>query len=316
MDQILGPDVSHHQPDPNWRSVAADGRFSFAWVKASEGAPYAFADYYAPNARQVKDLGLVQGAYHYLLVGHDGAEQARYFLEVAPEADLYAVDVEQRFNDAFSAAQIVATTEAFSAEFHAHKPQLFLYGRAFLRAKGIRSRMGCDLLWAPRYNGTQLVKANLGPVTDFGWDDASLKFWQFTNGVSGPVPHEVPGIGPCDISWFFGTLGELQDLASLPPERRHHPAGGATSTPPAPAGPAAWSEDDWTALVGRVGDAVAERLAVQAGEPVERRLRDFVLGQLDRRAGKELADDASPARKNGWHHEDDLIAIRAAIQQH
>ena len=36
--------------------------------------------------------------------------------------------------------------------------------------------------------------------------------WQYTDGVAGPGPHSVDGIGPCDRDQFNGTVDQLKQL--------------------------------------------------------------------------------------------------------
>jgi hypothetical protein len=75
-----------------------------------------------------------------------------------------------------------------------------LYGSGAMRALGITSRMGCDLLWAPRY------APELGDTDAIGWSRDRVALWQYTDGHSNQTsyPHSVPGIGPCDLSVFLG----------------------------------------------------------------------------------------------------------------
>jgi hypothetical protein len=82
-----------------------------------------------------------------------------------------------------------------------------LYGRGAMRELGIADRMGCDSLWAPRYNH------ELGSTADIGWPDASVMLWQYTDGkfdYAKPYPIEAPGIGATDLSVFVG--GDIPDL--------------------------------------------------------------------------------------------------------
>lgn len=73
-----GVDVSHWQGEVDWPAVAADG-IDFAIVKATEGVE-SIDRRFAANWSGAARSGLVRGAYHFLLPGHDGAAQARHFL--------------------------------------------------------------------------------------------------------------------------------------------------------------------------------------------------------------------------------------------
>jgi GH25 family lysozyme M1 (1,4-beta-N-acetylmuramidase) len=76
---VLGLDVSSHQNNINWSSVASRGA-QFAYIKATEGTGYvnpAFASQYN-GAYQAR---LIRGAYAFALPNDSsGAAQARYFV--------------------------------------------------------------------------------------------------------------------------------------------------------------------------------------------------------------------------------------------
>ena len=47
------------------------------------------------------------------------------------------------------------------------------------------------------------------PVLPPGWKKYVL--WQYTDGKSGPEPHVVKGIGPCDRNQYDGTITQLRN---------------------------------------------------------------------------------------------------------
>lgn len=74
-----GLDVSDHSGTVDWHQVQAGGH-TFAFIKATEGVDLkdpAF-DLHWP---QLKEAGLVRGAYHFYVTEDDPAEQARFFIE-------------------------------------------------------------------------------------------------------------------------------------------------------------------------------------------------------------------------------------------
>jgi lysozyme len=74
-----GLDVSDHSGSVDWRQVEAGGH-TFAFIKATEGVDLkdpAF-DLHWP---QLKEAGLVRGAYHFYVTEDDPEEQARFFIE-------------------------------------------------------------------------------------------------------------------------------------------------------------------------------------------------------------------------------------------
>ena len=85
---ILGIDISTWQrPTPSLTGLA------FLFAKASEGT--GFRDpMFAIHTAAARKAKLVVGAYHFA-IGGSGADQARHFLDVAGDVDLYALDLER-----------------------------------------------------------------------------------------------------------------------------------------------------------------------------------------------------------------------------
>lgn len=91
---VQGVDVSRHQREIDWPTLARTSGISFAFIKASEGS-----DLRDPRFRQNWSgaEGLVsRSAYHFFTFCSSGEAQARNFLTAAPEAGELprAVDVE------------------------------------------------------------------------------------------------------------------------------------------------------------------------------------------------------------------------------
>src|SRR5262245_33416689 len=59
--------------------------------------------------------------------------------------------------------------------------------------------MGDRRLWLRQYGST--------PSWQKSWDEPWL--WQFTDGVYGPSPHSIDGVGPCDINSYKGSSNQL-----------------------------------------------------------------------------------------------------------
>ncbi len=76
---VRGIDVSHHQADINWDSVAADN-VSFAYIKASEGGDFRDS-LFNFNWAEAEKNSIVRGAYHFLTFCRSGKEQAQNFMD-------------------------------------------------------------------------------------------------------------------------------------------------------------------------------------------------------------------------------------------
>jgi lysozyme len=92
---VQGIDVSHHQGEIHWPTVADDG-VRFAWIKATEGGDWVDPRF-AVNWQAAGEAGIPRGAYHFFTFCRPGAEQAANFLAAVPagEGELPpAVDLE------------------------------------------------------------------------------------------------------------------------------------------------------------------------------------------------------------------------------
>jgi lysozyme len=90
---IHGIDVSKYQNAISWESVRAmqvnNIRIQFAFIKATEGLGNEDA-YFGRNWKQIKNAGLVRGAYHFFLATKSGKAQADNFIN---SVDLQAGDL-------------------------------------------------------------------------------------------------------------------------------------------------------------------------------------------------------------------------------
>ncbi|MBX2804191.1 MAG: hypothetical protein KTR31_41405 [Myxococcales bacterium] len=118
---VQGLDVSHHQGPIDWPAVAADGRFRFVWIKATEGGDWTDSRFHE-NWRGASDAGFVVGAYHFFTLCTPGRDQAAHLLSVLPQAPArtlpVAVDLELGGNCSQPPADAVVLTqiEAFLDE--------------------------------------------------------------------------------------------------------------------------------------------------------------------------------------------------------
>ncbi len=97
--ELQGVDVSHHQKEIEWDTVAARQTLDFAYVKATEG--HDFRDsLFCHNWENLRRLGIRRGAYHFFRAYGCGDEQAKNFLQfvemepgdLAPVLDIERTD--------------------------------------------------------------------------------------------------------------------------------------------------------------------------------------------------------------------------------
>ncbi len=81
---VKGLDVSHHQGHIDWATVASTKKYSFVYIKATEG--YDFVDdTFLENYAEAKKHGLYVGAYHFFSMRSSGREQAQLFISTVPD---------------------------------------------------------------------------------------------------------------------------------------------------------------------------------------------------------------------------------------
>jgi lysozyme len=79
-DHVNGIDVFHNNGTIDWENVAAAG-VSFAFAKATEGETFRDPKFNA-NYTEMKNNGIIRGAYHFFRPNKDGRKQAENFLKL------------------------------------------------------------------------------------------------------------------------------------------------------------------------------------------------------------------------------------------
>lgn len=199
-------DLSHHNGDVDLAKARNAGIVGILH-KASQGETFADAAY-AGNRRKAADAGLLWGAYHFG-TGGDGVTQADFFLDIAApdEETLLVLDLE---DNPQGPSMDLNTARAFVtrvAEQTGRFPGLYSghYIKALLGASKDPVLAKC-WFWLAQYGPTAIVPAN--------WE--SWTMWQYTDGVLGPEPRMVPGIGACDRNRFNDDEAALRQFWTAP----------------------------------------------------------------------------------------------------
>jgi lysozyme len=82
--EVKGVDVSHHQGEIDWPTLAAQD-IDFAWIKATEGSTHADPDF-AQNWTSARRTDLLVGAYHFMSFESSGTAQADFLASQVPAA--------------------------------------------------------------------------------------------------------------------------------------------------------------------------------------------------------------------------------------
>jgi lysozyme len=193
-------DLSHWDPADDYGAVKKDGIVGVIY-KATQGCGYTDPTYVSQQ-HAAKEAGLLWGAYHFA-DGSDVDGQVRNFLDFAcPDRDeLFCLDWEDNPGGTKMSAD-QAEEWVTKVENELGRPgECVIYGGNTLKESldADDAFFGARRLWLCQY-GTS-------PSLPLCWDECWL--WQFTDGVYGPTPHDVDGIGPCDINSYEGDPSEL-----------------------------------------------------------------------------------------------------------
>jgi lysozyme len=196
-------DLSHFNTVSSFETVKGDGIVGVIH-KATQGTSMLDSMYHMRKGEATAS-GLWWGAYHFGVGGEDGAAQAKYFLSVVQPGpnDLLVLDLEENPGGAgmslIEAEDFVKYVEAETGRWPG------LYGGSYVKeilGNNKETALSFCWFWLSEYGPTPRVPP--------AWDTWTM--WQYTNGVVGPEPHAVAGIGNCDRDKFNGDMEGLQKL--------------------------------------------------------------------------------------------------------
>lgn len=186
-----GIDVSSHQQQINWSSVAQDG-ISFAYIRlgyrgSSEGTLHA-DDFFTQNLSGAKNAGIDVGVYFFsqAITEEEAREEARFVLKQLDGTSLdypIAFDMEPSPEgggraDALTREEATAIANAFCDEIQKNGYRAIIYGNSYDLSKYDLSAL-TGRIWLAQYDGKP---------------DGSISFvmWQYTPkgtvaGISGSV---------------------------------------------------------------------------------------------------------------------------------
>jgi GH25 family lysozyme M1 (1,4-beta-N-acetylmuramidase) len=207
VPQIPGIDVSSHQGNIDWATVAP--HINFVYAKATEGTYYTNS-YFSNQYTGPYNQGLIRGAYHFAIPDNSGgASQADYFLahgggwssdgKTLPGA----LDLETNPYGAqcygLTQGQMDAWIWSFTDEYASRTgvyPVIYSSNSWWTACVGVDpSFADYDPLWIANYT------ASAGGPRPSGW--SFYTFWQYATSGSQPGDQDV----------FNGALSQLQVLA-------------------------------------------------------------------------------------------------------
>lgn len=203
-------DLSHHRETVDFDAIAADGIVGVIH-KATEGLGFSDRTYAARRV-EARRRGLLWGAYH-TGVAADGSDQADFFIKAADPDEQTLIVLDYEMNPTGTTMTLDQAREFVErvAEITGRYPGLYSGGLIKEQLRGVTPRdpiLSNCFLWIAQYSGPRPLDI---PPTFRTWT-----LWQYTDGVHGPPPHRVKGVGPCDRSRFNGSLAQLKKLWGVP----------------------------------------------------------------------------------------------------
>jgi lysozyme len=191
-------DLSHWDTADDYEAVMAAGIVGVIF-KATEGGGYQDPTYVSQQ-HAAKNVGLKWGAYHFADSG-DVQEQIDNFINFAcPDPDeLFCLDWEDNGGDTMPLDDVKRWIDG--VETRLERPgECVVYGGNTVKEHGNGDEfLTSRRLWLCQYGDTAVLPE--------GYEKYWL--WQFTDGIYGPSPHAIPGVGPCDINHYEGDAEQL-----------------------------------------------------------------------------------------------------------
>jgi lysozyme len=196
---VIGVDVSGHQGDVDWPSLAGSG-VAFAYIKATEGGDFRDKKF-QQNWYGARTAGMPRGAYHFFTQCRSGADQAANFIQTVPkEAGMLPPAIDAEHMGPCPRGQIVPDMRremlAFMSLVEAHygkRPVVYVtreFDQAYLNGYfETESFWVRSLFWPPSIRTNHWL------------------FWQFHH------RGQRPGISsPVDLDAFRGSASDLVEM--------------------------------------------------------------------------------------------------------
>jgi len=208
MPKKLGPDIAHHQDQVDLKRTKP--HVDFVFLKATQGTGFV-DDTFEKRWRQLAELGLPRGAYHFAIPSRSAADQATHFASVVRRngfraGDAAILDMEQLQPNGVSAQDVAASNQMSAKQLRAWVDRFVNDVRDALPVENVVFYTGI-----PFWNGRMSHPAKL-PAGCIGW----LSRYRKKGPYGGTLPRPAAWPNPPDI-WQFtdGTNGRIQAIPGI-----------------------------------------------------------------------------------------------------
>lgn len=210
-------DLSHWDPAEDYAEVKRDGIVGVIY-KATESTGYTDPTY-VTQQHAAKAAGLKWGAYHFATAAALQGQIDNFMRYACPDPDeLFCLDWEDYGSNTMSLQHVKTWIKEVEDALHRPGECVLYSGNTAKEALGnhVDDFLGERRLWLCQYGSN--------PVWQRSWKTFWL--WQYTDGIVGPEPHTINGIGPCDVNSYDHDVdkliaewssGRADDIPSEPP---------------------------------------------------------------------------------------------------
>src|SRR5215472_2674589 len=198
--QVFVPDLSHYEWPADFNALAESGCVGVIY-KATQGTGY-IDNTYEQARSACYAAGMLWGSYHFADASNFEGQVNNYLSSAMPTSDdLICLDFEDNGSNSMRLSDaekwIILVEQNLGRQ-----GQCVLYsGNRIKETLGDTPSTfwGAHRLWIAQYGTTVQVPS--------AWNSCWL--WQFTDGSSGPEPHQAAGCGACDMNAYAGDETRL-----------------------------------------------------------------------------------------------------------
>jgi len=213
-----GLDVSNFQGNYNWAAAkAAVPNLAFGIFRLTEGLPASGDNSPDPEAvwnhAQIRDAGLVRGAYHFLHPSLSGQAQAEYFVSQHEKLGFDADDMlwlDNETTDSLGPTAVSECARNFMAELKVLRPNspMGVYTFIDFATQGYNAGLEPFALWLAFPNAS-------APVAPPPWANWLLWQWGARNGTDADAFNGTVGSFDRWVESFLATPGDVNPVAGL-----------------------------------------------------------------------------------------------------